>query len=279
MPASGKAKDVPRDNPGIRNADAMTAIFDSFGPTWRPLVQLASGYGGAAVMAVAVGTIRGPSDQIRWVFAGAAAPAIALVLGYDARTQDRVMLAATSTAVFAAAVALVAIPTIRYQLVQTTGTRIDAIANLDLIFVAAFVAGATCIGLLVRLIIDGDEAFTRPWASVLGDARWMTMREAKALLPPTGKVVVGEAYEPWKARRGSDDMVSSNPRTWGSGDRVLRRRHLAGDSRAHLEYAIAQYPADRQANEDLKNTFGRDNVTFNADRQRLARRSMSAAVC
>ena len=31
------------------------------------------------------------------------------------------------------------------------------------------------------------------------------------------------------------------------------------------EFAIAQYPADRIANEDLKNTFGRENVTFNND--------------
>src|SRR5690606_1950773 len=102
---------------------------------------------------------------------------------------------------------------------QNTTGRLTAIADLDLIFVAAFVGGFTCIGLLVRQIIDGDEAFTRPWASVLGDARWMTMKEAKCLFPPTGKVVVGEAYEPWKERRGSDDMVPSDPRTWGTGGR------------------------------------------------------------
>ena len=195
------------------------AFFDSFGPAWRPLVQLASGFGVAAVMSVAASTLHGPTDQIRWVFAGAVAPAIALLLGHNARTQDRIKLAATASTIFSAAVALVAVPTIRSHLCQTAGTRIDAIASLDLIFVAAFVAGATCISLLVRQIIDGDEAFTRPWASVLGDARWMTMREAKSLSPPTGKVVVGEAYEPWKERRGNDDLVPSNPRTWGSGGR------------------------------------------------------------
>ena len=31
------------------------------------------------------------------------------------------------------------------------------------------------------------------------------------------------------------------------------------------EFAIAQYPADKIANDDLKNTFGRENVTFNND--------------
>ena len=35
----------------------MTALFDSFGPAWRPLVQLASGYGAAAVATVAAGTL------------------------------------------------------------------------------------------------------------------------------------------------------------------------------------------------------------------------------
>ena len=31
------------------------------------------------------------------------------------------------------------------------------------------------------------------------------------------------------------------------------------------EFAIAQYPADKVANDDLKNTFGRENVTFKQD--------------
>ena len=31
------------------------------------------------------------------------------------------------------------------------------------------------------------------------------------------------------------------------------------------EFAIAQYPADKIANDDLKNTFGRENVSFNQD--------------
>ena len=31
------------------------------------------------------------------------------------------------------------------------------------------------------------------------------------------------------------------------------------------EFAIAQYPADKVANDDLKNTFGRENVSFNQD--------------
>ena len=31
------------------------------------------------------------------------------------------------------------------------------------------------------------------------------------------------------------------------------------------KFAIAQYPADKIANDDLKNTFGRENVSFKAD--------------
>ena len=209
-----------------RVADTMTAVFDSFGAAWRPLVQFASGYCAAGVMTVAAVTFHSPAEQVRSVFAGAAAPAIALILGHNARTADRIKLATTATTVFIAAVALVAVPTVRSHLSQTASDGFNAIAGLDLIFVAAFVAGATCIGLLVRQIIDGDEAFTRPWAGVVGDARWMTMREAKSLFPPTGKVVVGEAYEPWKERRGSNDMVPSNPRSWGSG---VRHRVLLYD--------------------------------------------------
>ncbi|MGE0854138.1 MAG: type IV secretory system conjugative DNA transfer family protein [Hyphomicrobiaceae bacterium] len=197
----------------------MTALFDSLGPAWRPVIQLAAGYSAAAVITAAAISLRLPSDHVRWVFAGTAAPAIALALGVNARTSDRIKLAVTSAAVFITAITLVAVPTIGIHLSQSPADRLKAIADLDPIFVAAFIAGFTCIGLLVRLIIDGDEAFTRPWASVLGDARWMSMREAKSLFPPTGKVVVGEAYEPWKERRGSDDMVPSNPRTWGSGGR------------------------------------------------------------
>jgi type IV secretion system protein VirD4 len=195
----------------------MTALFDSFGPSWRPVVQLATGYGAAAIMTLTAVVLRIPTDHARWVFAGTAAPALAIALGYKARTADRIKLAATSAALFVLGVALVAVPTVQSRLAHAAGDRLKAIVELDLVFVAAFVAGAACIGLLVRLGLEGDEGFTRPWASVLGDARWMTMREARSLFPPTGKVVVGEAYEPWKERRGSDDMVPSNPRTWGSG--------------------------------------------------------------
>jgi type IV secretion system protein VirD4 len=194
-------------------------LFDSFGPAWRPLMQLATGYGAAAVLAATAEALRLPSDQIRWVFSGAAAPAIALGLGFKARTSDRIGLAAASSAVFALAIALVAVPTIRLHLSEAGADRLKAVADIDLVFVSAFVAGAVCIGVLVRQITDGDEAFRRPWAQVLGDARWMTMTEARVLFPRTGKVVLGEAYEPWKERRGSDDMVPSNPRTWGSGGR------------------------------------------------------------
>ena len=155
----------------------MTPLFDSFGTTWRPVVQLAAGYGTAAIITTVATALHVPSEQVRWVFAGTAAPAIALALGYKARTTDRIMLAATSAVIFITATAVVAIPTIQSQLVHAApGERLKAIADLDLIFVAAFVAGAAFIGLLVRLAIEGDEAFTRPWASVLGDARWMTMR-------------------------------------------------------------------------------------------------------
>jgi type IV secretion system protein VirD4 len=195
----------------------MTALFDSFGPSWRPVVQLAAGYGAAAIMTLTAVVLRIPTDHARWVFAGSVAPALAIALGYKARTADRIRLAATSAALFVLGVALVAVPTVQSRLAHAAGDRLKAIAELDLVFVTAFVAGAACIGLLVRLGLEGDEGFTRPWASVLGDARWMTMREAKSLFPPSGKVVVGEAYEPWKERRGSDDMVPSNPRTWGSG--------------------------------------------------------------
>jgi hypothetical protein len=73
---------------------------------------------------------------------------------------------------------------------------------------------------LVRLTLKGDEAFTWPCASVLGDACWMTTREANSLFPPTGKVVAGEAHEPWQERRGSADMVPSNPKGLGSGSRA-----------------------------------------------------------
>jgi hypothetical protein len=36
------------------------------------------------------------------------------------------------------------------------------------------------------------------------------------------------------------------------------------------EFAIVQYPPDRNANDDLKNTFGRDNVSFNQDAKAYA---------
>jgi hypothetical protein len=36
------------------------------------------------------------------------------------------------------------------------------------------------------------------------------------------------------------------------------------------EFAIVQYPPDRNANDDLKNTFGRDNVSFNPDAKAYA---------
>jgi hypothetical protein len=181
----------------------MTALFDSFGPAWRPVVLFATGYGAMAMVTGIVtgnaSTVSLPSDPLRWVFAGAAGPALALMLGFNAGTAGRIKLAVTATTVFIAGVALVAVPTLRSQVTGTASQRLQAIADLDLSFVAAFVTGATCLGLLVRRALEGDEAFTRPWASVLGDARWMSMREARSLFPPSGKVVVGEAYEPWKA--------------------------------------------------------------------------------
>jgi len=196
----------------------MTTLFDSFGPALRPVVQLAAGYGAAAALTAVATALRVPPDHARWLFAGAAAPAIALALGAKARTADRMTLAATSSLIFLAGTTVVGVPTIQSQLVQAAPTeRLKALAGLDPVFAVAFAAGAACLGVLVRLTLGGDEGFKRPRASVLGDARWMSMREAKSLFPPTGKVVVGEAYEPWKERRGSTDMVPSNPRTWGSG--------------------------------------------------------------
>jgi len=212
MHCSPEAKD------GMEDGDAMTTLFDSFGPALRPVVQLAAGYGAAAALTAAATLFRVPPDHARWLFTGAAAPAIALALGAKARTADRMTLAATSTLIFLTGTTVVAVPTIQAQLVQAApGERLRAIVGLDPVFLVAFAAGAACLGLLVRLTLEGDEGFTRPRASVLGDARWMSMREAKSLFPPTGKVVVGEAYGPWKERYGSTDMVPSNPRTWSSG--------------------------------------------------------------
>ena len=94
-----------------------------------------------------------------------------------------------------------------------------------------------------------------PGSSVLGDARWMSMRDAKALFPATGKVVIGEAYQPWTERRGTEDMVPGNPRTWGSGGTasgaalrlllgqhahagVRRLRRLQDDQHRHSDRAL-----------------------------------------
>ena len=81
----------------------MTPLFDSIGPTWRPVVQLAAGYGTAAIITAVAMALRVPTDHARWVFAGAAAPAIALALGAKARTADRIILAAASAIAFASA--------------------------------------------------------------------------------------------------------------------------------------------------------------------------------
>jgi type IV secretion system protein VirD4 len=196
----------------------MTPVFTIPNGPWRPVILLVSGYG-ATAMAAAVthATTQVPSDLLHWVFAGTAAPALALALSQRAGTAERIKLAAIASALYAAGVVLVAVPTVNHHLKQHGPDPLAALSDIDQMFLAAFVAGAACIGIVVRQIIGGDEGFTRPWASVLGDARWMSMRDAKALFPPTGKVVIGEAYQPWTERRGTQDMVPGNPRTWGTG--------------------------------------------------------------
>ena len=202
----------------------MMAAFNTFGRPWRPVMILLASYGATAVAVAAIDAARlVPSQPLQWAFAGTAAPALAVTLAQRASAPDRIKLGAIAFALYGTAVVIVAVPTVRDTLTSTDHV-VTAIAQLDLIFVAAFVAGAACIGLIARLLYDGDEAFTRPWASVLGDARWMTMREAKDLFPPDGKVVIGEAYQPWKERRGTQDLVPGMPNSWEIGRASCRER-------------------------------------------------------
>ena len=106
MRPSPEAKDRTAAETG--DDDAMTTLFDSLGPALRPVVQLAASYGAAAALTAAATALWVPPDHARWLFAGAAAPAIALALGAKARTADRITLATTSMLIFLTGTTLVA---------------------------------------------------------------------------------------------------------------------------------------------------------------------------
>ena len=66
----------------------MMTAFDSFGRGWRPVMILVASYGATAVAVAAIDATRlVPSQPLHWVFAGTAAPALAVALAQRAFSQ------------------------------------------------------------------------------------------------------------------------------------------------------------------------------------------------
>ena len=119
----------------------MMTAFDTFGRPWRPVMILLASYGATAVAVGAIDATRlVPSQPLQWVFAGTAAPALAVALAQRASAPDRIKLGTIAAALYGIAVLLVAEPTVRDTLTSNDYYVVTAIAQLDLIFVAAFVA-------------------------------------------------------------------------------------------------------------------------------------------
>ena len=72
-------------------------------------------------------------------------------------------------------------------------------------------------GVIGHVALAGDDGFQRPWSGVLGDARWLSMRDARQLFPEDGDIVIGEAYRPDIGRRRFQEFLPTDKRTWGRG--------------------------------------------------------------
>ena len=204
-------------------ASAATAIdLNLFGRSWRRTVIMAGLYviGLSSLPAIidTVGLLDAETKQV--VTASVAillAPAVAALLAIRATTDERVRLAVPVSLIWFATSAGLLGPGIAATV--ASANWIDGFA-IDTGALGAAVAGFILVGGLWRAIYLGDEDFVRPWTSALGDARWMTMQDATNMLPADADVVIGEAYMPFKERRGTQEFHPGRTATWGSGGKA-----------------------------------------------------------
>jgi type IV secretion system protein VirD4 len=194
-------------------------VLDIFGREWRRIVAffvLYTLFAGMVVLlfdGLSVGEGVWVFD-VRVVFAVAGGPLIAAALSLGALTDERWKLGAVALLMYAVGVYAHVFPVVS-RLVASRFSN-----DVDMIPVLIGVVGFLATGGIFRAIYEGDEKFTRPWTQALGDARWMTMAEARDLLPAGGDVVIGEAYIPFKERKGTTEFKPNDRSTWGSGGRA-----------------------------------------------------------
>ncbi len=163
------------------------------------------------------------------------APAVAALLAIRATTDERVRLAVPVSLIWFVTSAGLLGPGVAATVTSTHW--IDGFA-IDTTALGAAVAGFILVGGLWRAIYLGDEDFVRPWTSALGDARWMTMQDATSMLPANADVVIGEAYMPFKERRGTQEFHPGRTATWGSGGKApILAYDLSFDSTHMLFFA------------------------------------------
>ncbi len=215
----------PMSDTGKASQAAVSALFDLYGRKNRLLVQLGVALIAQATLVVwTVPRVSGDGYIWRacaaWCVAGALTTAA--LIGMRASRQERLRLAGVAALPFAYAIVVVVIPDYQHHAARAFASRsfLVTLLDMDLFLTGATLLGATCAGLLIKAAYEGDENIKRPWDQTLGAARWMTMREARQQFPASGYVVVGEAYRPDLERRGTDEFIPTDRRTWGQGGKA-----------------------------------------------------------
>ena len=216
---------VPMAGTGKASQLALSALFDLYGSKNRVLAQLCAAMVAQACLVVWTAPLADADGTIwraraAWIVAGAMLTAA--LIGIRATRPERVRLACVAAFPFVYAIVVVVIPDYRHHasLAANPQSFLVTLTEMDLFISGAAVLGLTCGGLLIKAAYEGDENIKRPWDQALGAARWMTMREAKKQFPSTGYVVIGEAYRPDLERRGTDEFIPTDQRTWGHGGKA-----------------------------------------------------------
>jgi type IV secretion system protein VirD4 len=216
---------VPMAGAGKASQLAVSALFDLYGRKNRVLAQLGVAMIAQACLVVWTVPFVDTDGYIwraraAWFVCGAMVTAA--LIGITATRLERLRLAGVATLPFAYAIMAVVLPNYQHHAALASNPRsfLVTLMEMDLFISGATVLGLTCGGLLIKAAYEGDENVKRPWDQVLGAARWMTMREARKQFPASGYVVVGEAYRPDLERRGTDEFIPTDKRTWGQGGKA-----------------------------------------------------------
>ncbi|MBF9235619.1 Ti-type conjugative transfer system protein TraG [Microvirga alba] len=94
------------------------------------------------------------------------------------------------------------------------------LSYIDPLAGSGFVFGLLLVGISARLSMGGGATVKRARKAVLGDADWMTMKEAAERFPETGGIVIGERYRPDLDTVCEVGFNPRDPATWGKGGKA-----------------------------------------------------------